>query len=1355
MNTLQTAVIKTKYQMPMKSPVQTPCCNLFGYLARLKRYKISALILSLAASPIVTQADTTWTGAVSQDWNNAGNWNNGLPSSGNGAIFITIATGNYPILTNSASSGNDIRIGAGANGRLDQTKGSLSTGNGNWFFLGYGGAQATYNLADTTTTGGTFTGFGQGSGSVYAGGISSPTGNLLLGLDNSTAPTMNINSSGTVAAGYLCVGGTGADSATLNLDNGTVNISGNAQIGGDQYGQNSGVNHLNMSGGTFTANLIAFCRSDNNASTMQGIGNLTGGTLSSGTWLTLGFAGSSSAFAAVTNSGATINVNTSGGGNMEMTTFDPVSAYFQQNSGALKIDNGAYISFGNGGNNSGTATFDHNGGTVTFYSDAGTTVGGTGYLSLGRNGDSGAYAYNLNGGILTVPQIQYAATSGSGTFNFNGGTLKPTASSTTFMQGLSSAVVMAGGAKIDTTNFNIAIGNALTDGGGGGGLTKTGNGTLTLAGGYTYSGPTVVLRGALSLDASQSSSSSSAITVSNATLNLSLNNGASSIFAGGVSLVGTNVLNFNFGTATSPTARAIDASGYRVSNTGTNLINITGQFLVVGQYPLIYSGSPVPTNNFKLGPLATGVVAVLTNSGVSLDLLVTASGQNLIWYGADSVGNVLTNWNINTSSNWNTGSAKYLQYAGNSYGDNVTFDDSLYLQQGTNVNLAVRVVPVTFTFNSSLPYSITGTGGIGGLVSLNLTNTGSLFLGTSNNYSGGTFVGSTLIVTNDNALGTNTAGVTLTGGTLQFAGNMASSRAITTTANSVISVVAGANVQFSGSISGSGGVTKSGDGTLNLKGANTISAATTVSAGALELGNANAATNAIIRLNIDNGLAFNSGIGSFNLGGLNGANALALTDIGSSPVTLAVGVNNTSSAFSGTLSGNGALSKVGTGTLTLNSANSYTGGTTVSGGVLAAQDEVAAPAAVTPFGTGSVAVNSGGVLELGSAPVSPFGEYDFANNITLNNGSALAYDAFEHVTGTLNIAAGGGTLGSTFNAWYEIRKGLSLDGFVTGTGNLTIQQSGLNTGNGYNSSTVYFTSSGTAAQNTYSGTVTVNPMTTFGAGSYLFLVGSNALANASINLTGDNTAPNVLIFGASTLLFGSGNNTDGVGYATIGALSGSGDIVLQDTLIPDDNSYPGYTLGNAFVLTVGYNNSNTTYSGVMSGTGSLIKVGTGTLNLTGANTYTGNTTVNGGTLELAHATLATGSTVSIAGGGAQLKLDFSGANRVAALVLNGSTQATGIYNAANTPAYIAGTGSLVVGAMSTTPTNITASVTGQTLSLTWPLDHLGWILQSNSVGLLATNAWFNYPADGSVGVTNVAIPMDSSKRNVFFRMVEP
>jgi hypothetical protein len=70
---------------------------------------------------------------------------------------------------------------------------------------------------------------------------------------------------------------------------------------------------------------------------------------------------------------------------------------------------------------------------------------------------------------------------------------------------------------------------------------------------------------------------------------------------------------------------------------------------------------------------------------------------------------------------------------------------------------------------------------------------------------------------------------------------------------------------------------------------------------------------------------------------------------------------------------------------------------------------------------------------------------------------------------------------------------------------------------------------------------------------------------------------------------------------------------------------------------------------------------------------------------------------------AAAELDFSGINRVAALVLNGTSQPDGLYNAGNQSAYLAGTGSLLVGAAATNPTNIITSVTGHTLSLSWPL----------------------------------------------------
>ena len=93
---------------------------------------------------------------------------------------------------------------------------------------------------------------------------------------------------------------------------------------------------------------------------------------------------------------------------------------------------------------------------------------------------------------------------------------------------------------------------------------------------------------------------------------------------------------------------------------------------------------------------------------------------------------------------------------------------------------------------------------------------------------------------------------------------------------------------------------------------------------------------------------------------------------------------------------------------------------------------------------------------------------------------------------------------------------------------------------------------------------------------------------------------------------------------SLGGLSGTGNLSLQ-------------TGGTAVALTVGGNSLSTTYSGALSGLGSLTKVGSGALWLAGANNYSGVTTVNGGMLEAAStgalSRYGTPSSVSVGSGG--------------------------------------------------------------------------------------------------------------------------
>ncbi|MEY4387400.1 MAG: hypothetical protein RLY20_2683, partial [Verrucomicrobiota bacterium] len=371
------------------SPTQHPSPN---RLARFRTPQPSlaaiagAALLALMAVPAVSHAQSTWNGSASSDWNTAANWSAGVPS-GVDAIIATNLPNIATISNTLSATPVDIKIGwFGGNGRVDHISGDAGTGDNNWMWVGIVGNQATYNFADTRIGGGTFTGYGQGSGNLNVGG-SLQNGNILLGLDNGTVATLNINSSGTLSGAGLFAGANGGANGIVNMDSGTVNLSGECQIGAFFFNQGSGTNNqLNLSGGTLTANIVSIARGNNASSIMKGVVNVTGGILQSKQWFTLGFAGSAAALATVTNNGGTINVNTSGGGNMEMTVFDPISAYFKQVSGALNICNSANILFGAGGNNSGTATLDQTGGTVTFYSDLATTVGGSGYLSLCQAG---------------------------------------------------------------------------------------------------------------------------------------------------------------------------------------------------------------------------------------------------------------------------------------------------------------------------------------------------------------------------------------------------------------------------------------------------------------------------------------------------------------------------------------------------------------------------------------------------------------------------------------------------------------------------------------------------------------------------------------------------------------------------------------------------------------------------------------------------------------------------------------------------------------------------------------------------------------------------------------------------------
>ena len=617
---------------------------------------------------------------------------------------------------------------------------------------------------------------------------------------------------------------------------------------------------------------------------------------------------------------------------------------------------------------------------------------------------------------------------------------------------------------------------------------------------------------------------------------------------------------------------------------------------------------------------------------------------------------------------------------------------------------------------------IIGNGGAGGVVGLTINSSGgggAVTLSGANTYTGATnIVAGTTTISNASTFA-NTSAITL-GPAARLTVNAAnSSLAKLATGGGGSGVVAGSFLRYSqaqntaGALNGPGTIFGTVELTVNNANPNYV----------LDFGSGGALTN-LVTATYTSALTL-SGVASidssaaaatYTTGGITASSAgtKTLNLTGSN-----TGANLISSAI-GDGSGAIAITKGGVGTWTLSGTNTFTGNIRVDAGILQftktaslynSTDASWTAAKIRIGNGGTLAVNVGGTGEFTTGNVTTLLGNLGGTNGTSTTGlaaeSAIAFDTTNASGGTFTIAdvianssgTGGGAIGltklgtntlvlsndNTYTGRTVISGGtlqigsggttgkLSTSSAILNNGTLTINRSdAVAQGTDFSSAPITGTGSfvqagaGTTtlnAANTYTGTTTVTAGT-------LALTSALALQNSALNTTG-----------AGVVTLSSGSSL------TLGGLANSGTTRDLATVFSS-----GFT-GTVTALTLNQAGS-VTYGGVIANGGmSLNKTGAGTQILTGANLYTGTTTINRGILTIGNST--TGSLNGTTG----TALTFTGTGTFNVAEAAGSTQGMGALTLSAGDATITSTG---IAALNSTLTfaSLAARTAGATANFT-------------------------------------------------------
>ena len=800
--------------------------------------------------------------------------------------------------------------------------------------------------------------------------------------------------------------------------------------------------------------------------------------------------------------------------------------------------------------------------------------------------DSASSAYNSVAKTMSLGQVNATNTSKTGvTFKFTGAD-----NSSLSITSMSGSQYQSGvTATSNTIQNTISGGGTLTIGSYTSGSLQTVPDTIA----FTGTGNTIV-SGAVANDAT---ATSLGLTYTGSAGSLTLSSG--SAFTGGAVLNGSGISVVNINNAAS-----LGASAGTVTISSGSIDNTSGASITTVSYPLSIGGSFtfVGSNDLNFGTGATALTASST---------ITTTAGNLTLGGAISGS---------SSSLTKAGAGTLILSGSNSYGaTNITAGILQVGNGGTSGTLGTSTVSdgALLSFNESGNLTVgntlqdytSGSTTTSGQVVQN--GSGVLTLTGTNTFTGGLTVNSgTVAVASSTYLGPTTEQTTINnGGTVSFtdSGTLAPGTGRTFLLGGGLDTINVANssatITQSGVVSGSTGtLVKTGAGTLALTAANSYYA-TTLNSGTVSIAQASSLPGAV------------NFTGNATLTANSTTGAISLTNtVGSIPTGVTAAFANTglltngAGAFviSSQLSGGGnvqvsttSYSTAGSVELS-NDSNSFSGTFTTLNGLIQ-YTSVANSGSVSSLGAGTTAYN----LNAGTSSNLTF-QYLGSNSTSTDR--AINWGGIS-TSGVLALdSSGSGSV--SFLSSSNIRSGgtaalqLTLQG--TNTLSNTLAQT-INDSNGFATSLAK-SGAGTwviSGNNTFTGNTTVNA-------GILDLANANAVQNST--LTTNSTS--------GTVQFDSSAGTSFIA----GGLAGSAPLVLQTNA----------TTPSAVALTVGSNGVSTSYSGVLSGTGSLIKNGLGTLKLTNTNTYSGDTTINAGTLQLGDSSgsgsVSSTSTVSIASG---------------------------------------------------------------------------------------------------------------------------